>query len=396
MSPGDKTPTRLRLRADFGLTHEEGACLPLRSWHGQCHACADACPARALSVTIAAVELSDACTGCGVCTAVCPTQALVLPELADWAGPVTPIAEPITLRVECRKVPVQAHRGETTVLPCLGALTPGHLLARAAAGIEVQVVDRGWCQGCEAGCQDTPAGHPASGALAAAALWLESVGSQRRPMLVRESLALTLRPAAIPPAPEEAPALDRRRFFRAALERPTGRQRTQATPMGGDGRAAYPADARQPAPERERQRLALERLSQDLGTGMPAEFYPQLHADARCCDRRMCAALCPTAALTVADDGAAAHLQWSSERCIACGTCVRACPETALSLSTHGGAAGTQTLASHLRACCPSCGDAYTPTEEQAQAEVPALCPTCAKSRRFMDDARRQLFGALN
>lgn len=393
MRPGDKTPIQLRLRADFGLTHEEGACLPLRSRHGQCHACADACPARALSVTVAAVELSDACTGCGVCTAVCPTQALALPEMAEWAGAVASAVEPATLRVECRKVPVQAHRGETTVLPCLGALTPGHLLARAAVGIDVQLVDRGWCDGCEAACQGTE--HPASQALATAVLWLESIGSERRPTMSREPLPLTLRPAAIPPAPEEAPALDRRRFFRAALERPAGRERNPATPMGGDGRAAYPADARQPSPERERQRLALEALSLARGTAMPAEFFPQLHADASCCDHRMCAALCPTAALTVADDGGAAHLQWSSERCIACGTCVRACPETALSLSAHGGVAATHTLASHLRTRCTSCGDAYTANEAPAQAAAPALCPTCAKSRRFMDDARRQLFGAL-
>lgn len=397
MTPGDKTPTRLRLHADIALTHEEGACLPLRSRHGQCVACADACPVQALTVSVAAVELSSACTGCGVCTAVCPTQALALPEMAEWAewaAPVAPAVETATLRVECRKVPVQAHRGETTVLPCLGALTPGHLLARAAAGVDVQIVDRGWCDGCEAACQG--AEHPATRAVATAMLWLESCGSERQTTLEREPLALTLRPAAIPPPPEEAPTLDRRRFFRAALEKPAGRERNPATPMGGDGRAAYPAEARQPSPERERQRLALVALSLAGGTAVPAEFFPQLHADANCCDHRMCTALCPTAALTVADDGATAHLQWSSERCIACGTCVRACPETALSLSAHGGVAGTQTLASHLRLRCPSCGDAYTASEIPAQAAAPALCPTCAKSRRFIDDARRQLFGALN
>lgn len=394
MTPGDRTPTRLRLHADFALMHEEGACLPLRSRHGQCNACASACPVQALGVSVAAVELSDACTGCGVCTAVCPTQALALPEMAEWAGPVAPAIEPATLRVECRKVPVQAHRGETQVLPCLGALTPGHLLARAAAGIDVQLVDRGWCDGCDAAFPGTE--HPASRALAVAVLWLESVGSERRPKLVREPLPPTLRPTAIPPPPEEAPPLDRRRFFRAALEKPAGRERNPATPMGGDGRAAYPAQARQPSPERERQRLALEALSLAGGTAMPAEFFPQLHADASCCDHRMCTALCPTAALTVADDGAAAHLQWSSERCIACGTCVRACPETALNLSAHGGMAGMQTLASHLRLRCPSCGDAYTASETSAPDATPTRCPTCAKSRRFMDDARRQLFGALN
>ncbi|MDP3086141.1 MAG: 4Fe-4S binding protein [Rubrivivax sp.] len=396
MTPGDKTPSRQRLRTDLALMHEEGACLPLRSTHGQCHACADVCPVQALRVTVAALVLSDACTGCGRCTAACPTQALALPEMAILALAVPPVTGPMTLRVECRKVPTQAHAGETLVLPCLGALTPGHLLARAAAGIEVQIIDRDWCHGCEVGCSEARPEHPASHALEAAALWLDSVGSVRRASLVHEPLPLALRPAAIPPAPLPAPALDRRRFFRAALERPAGRQRSDATPMGGDGRAAYPVDARQPSPERERQRLALEHLAQDRGTAMPAEFFPQLHADARCCDRRMCVALCPTAALSVADDGAAAHLQWSSERCISCGTCVRACPDAALSLSPHGGKAGMHTLASHLRTRCSSCGDSFTPTRKPAQTTEPALCPACSKSRHFMHDARRQLFGALN
>lgn len=396
MTTGDKPPQRLRLRSDFPLAHEEGACLPLRSTYGQCRACAEACPARALTVSVAGVGLSDACTGCGQCAAACPTQALALPELATLDAPVPPVTEPVELRIECRKVSGQAHRGETLVVPCLGALTPGHLMARAAAGIDVALVDRGWCAGCESNCANGVPAQPARKALDVAALWLEAAGSTRRPAIVEAPLPLSLRLEAIPPAPEEAPAIDRRHFFRAAIEKPAGRRRADATPMGGDGRAAYPADARRASPERERQRNALLRLTEELGSEMPAEFYPQLHADPRCCDRRMCVALCPTGALNVADDGAASHLQWSSDRCIACGTCVRACPESALVLTPHGGSPGLHTLASHLRARCPECSDTFTPTADQLSANAPAICPTCAKSRRFMDDARRQLFGALN
>jgi Fe-S-cluster-containing hydrogenase component 2 len=399
MHPAQKPPHRPRLRSDLPLTHAEDACLPLRSTYGQCRTCADACPAKALAVSVAGVELSDACTGCGKCTAVCPTQALALPELAWLDAPVPPVAAPTEVRFECRKVPVQAHLGATLVLPCLGSLTPGHLLARAAAGIDVVVVDRGWCAGCGSNCASgnpVHGAHIAHKAIASASLWLEAAGALRRPTIVESPLPLSLRPDAIAPAPEVAPAIDRRRFFRAAIERPSGRQRTDATPMGGHGRAACAADARQASPERERQHGALLRIVQGMGREVPAEFYAQLHADPSCCDRRMCVALCPTGALSVADDGAASHLQWSSDLCIACGTCVRACPESALTLDLHGGKAGLHTLASHLRARCPECGEGFTPTAEQVQGRAPATCPPCAKSRRFTDDARRQLFGALN
>jgi Fe-S-cluster-containing hydrogenase component 2 len=395
MAAIETAPIRLRLHADFPLLHEEGACLPLRSLHGQCRACADACPAQALVVSVAGVELSDACTGCGRCTAACPTQALSLPELAVFDGPVPAAPATAEVRIECRKVPAEAQRGDTLVVPCLGALTTGHLLARAAAGFAVKVVDRGWCDGCSSACGSGADANPARAAVDAAAAWLDAVGSPLRPTVVDAPLATRLRPVAIPPAAAEAPALDRRRFFRAAIERPTGRHRN-AEPMGGDGRAAYPAEARHASLERERQREALEALARQHDTAVPAEFYPRLHADARCCDRRMCVALCPTAALTVADDGAASHLQLHSDRCIACGTCVRACPESALALAAHGGSAGLQTLASHPRVACPDCGDRFTPSAEQIEAGGRALCPACTKSRRFMTDARRQLFGALN
>jgi ferredoxin len=396
MKTGDRPAPRQPLHAEFALVHEEGACLPLRSTYGQCRACADACPVDALTVNVSGLVLSDTCTGCGRCTAACPTQALSLPEMAMLVDPVWPAEPEAAVHVECRKVPREAYFGETLVVPCLGALTPGHLLARAAAGCDVAVVDRGWCEGCTSGFNREGDAHPAHHAVEVATLWLASVGSPRRPVFVAAPLARERRPQAIPPAPTEAPAIDRRRFFRAAIEKPAGRQRSTDTAIGGDGRAAYPADARHASPERERQRRALLRITQAQGTAMPAEFFPQLHADARCCDRRMCVALCPTAALTAADEGAASRLRLDADRCIACGTCVRACPESALTLAAHGGRAGVYTLASHPRARCPECGDGFRPAAGPDHAGAPALCPDCTKSRRFMTDARRQLFGALN
>ena len=403
--PAHATHATQPLRPDRPLRHEEGACLPLRSRHGQCRACADACPTGALSVAVGAVALSEACVGCGRCTAACPTQALSLPELLALPEPVpgddmrTP-----PLRVECRKVPAERLEAGALVLPCTGALTAGRLLAQAAAGRAVQVVDRGWCVGCEAGCSERQPAHPAAAALDSAQAWLDALQDPADPVapvavsLVHEPLPLHLRPQAIPPAPVAAPPVDRRRFFRAALEKPAGRDRANPSPMGSDGRPAYPADERHPSPERARQHAALQRLAGADGGVVPAEFYPRLHADASCCDRRMCVALCPTAALTVAEDGATAGLRFDPVACIACGTCVRACPEGSLALTAHGGAAEPQALATHQRLRCADCGDAFSVAAASTDSPPPQsrLCPACSKSRRFIDDARRQLFGALN
>lgn len=393
---GDTTRVRVGLRADRNLQHDEGACLPLRSRHGQCHVCADACPTAALAVDLDGLTLSDACIGCGRCSAACPTQALCLPEVVSLPVPAASSATDARVRLECRKVPATAQAGQTQVLPCLGAVTVGMLLQRAAAGFDVDVVDRGWCDGCNAQEASSPKGTPAAAAIETAMLWLEAVKSPRRVRATLEPLDLDRRPVVIPALPEPAPEVDRRHFFRAALERPAGRHRGERVPMGGDGRAAYPAATRSPSPERQAQHAALIALASAAGTAVPPEFYPRLHVDASCCDRRMCVALCPTAALTVADVGGTSHLQWSAERCIACGTCERACPEQAVTLTDHGGRSGTRTLVSHQRMRCVDCGEPFTEPAGAQIAPQPQLCPTCTKARQFMDDARRQLFGTAN
>lgn len=391
---------RLPLRADRTLLHEEGACLPLRSRHGQCRACAAACPVQALDVTVAQVNLSDACTGCGQCTAACPTEALTLPEMANLNGvsDAEPDHQPQPLVMECRKVPDALRAQGSKQVPCMGAVRASHLAALSAKGHKVQLMDRGWCQTCDMGSRADPQRHPVQTALELAGLLLQAVDSSARlPVLVREELPLTQCPSALPPAIQPEEKLGRRSFFRQALERPAGRAgSTTPTPMGGDGKAAYPADRRQPSPDRERLLTAMGVLAARSGHDLPTELYPQMQVNDSCCDQRLCVALCPTAALTVRDEGTQSHLLFSSDRCIDCGTCVRACPTGAIQMQSVGGQPGVHTVFSVVRRPCLACGDIYTPNSNQLESEAPSLCPSCTKSQRFMDDAREQLFGGLN
>ena len=390
-------PDSVHLRPDRALTHVEGACLPLRSTLGQCRRCAEACPVGALSVSPERVALSEACIGCGRCVAACPTEALSLPEID--AARSREVATGV-LRVECRKVPDALLAPNTLVLPCTGALTVGDVLARAAKGSAVQVIDRGWCSGCPAnhGVASADVSHPAEAVIEEAKLWLDAVGADIAPSVSLEPLPRSAQRANEPPpsAVDDGaePQFGRRALFRGAFSARPDRERSSIRPMGSGGRAAYPAVARLPSPERERRLGALGALAARSGLPVPPEAYPNLHVDSRCCDRRMCIALCPTGALRIAERTGEAELVFASERCINCGACVRACPEGALHLSQFGGSPTPRVLVRHTRLACVSCGEIFTPTRDQLASPGTAICQTCQKAQRFTEEAMRELFGA--
>lgn len=327
----------------------------------------------------------------------------MLPELQPLLQGSTsgaPVRDQDVVRLECRMVPPRHHRAGTIVLPCTAAARVGFLLELSVRHAAVDIVDRGWCRDCPAGAPAAEAApdasegaatlpHPAQAAVETASAWLEALEGATRIRLRHEPLDPSLRPARLPPAEDPGPVLDRRRFFQHAIERPAGRH-ASPQPMGSHGRAAHPASSRRPSAERARQHRALVALAERSGTPVPTEFFPALRPGGECCDARMCEALCPTRALTAVDGGQQAWLRFDPAACIACGACVRACPQGALTLQPHGGSAEVQVLFEHRRALCPSCGETYTPTSGE-----PGLCPGCQKTQRFIDDARRQLFGAM-
>jgi ferredoxin len=371
------------LREDFALALDEGACLPLRSRFGQCQACALACPVDALSVSIEAVRLADACIGCGRCVAACPVDALALPGVDEALG-APPALE--WIEVECAKVPGEQLAPGAVQVPCLGALSNGRLLElwSRSAESDLTLIDRGWCGSCSAhGCP----GHPAQPALDAARLWLAQIGvaAERVPRLEARPLDPASMPDSIPSLTPE-PEFSRRAFFRAVVDRPAGR--STPTPMGAGGRAAHPPRTRRRSRERQRLLVALDTVAGRESVTLPSELFPRVSNMGRCVDHRVCVGACPTGALSVREANGGAALEFTGEACIACGACVRACPESALTLEPHGGTRSVIVLAMHEHRPCADCGTPFAPTDA-----ADAVCLSCRKSRRFMTDAMHQLFG---
>jgi ferredoxin len=383
----EETLRALPLSDGARLRHDEGACLPLRSDFGRCRACVGACPVRVLDVTIERVALAEGCLHCGRCVAACPTDALrlegfELPRLPEGSGP---------LRVECAKVPAAQRASDGVCVPCLGGLSVGRLAALhdVAGARGVELIDRGWCGRCSAGGGE---GNPVRGALEKVAMWLEALADPRpAPRLRTLPLPAELMPADIPPPREsvEEARLSRRQFFATLATDPTGRRRG-ARPMGGDGRAAFPASERRESPERRRLLDALDAAAERGGREVPSEFFPQVTSTGRCLDHRICSGACPTGALKVADAGGRADLTYDAATCIACGACARACPEGALAVREHGGERSPVVLATHSLRACGTCGETFTPRDGET------VCMSCGKTQRFVGDAMSQLFGVRN
>jgi ferredoxin len=382
--------TSLLLNDGARLRLAEGACLPLRSDFGRCRACETVCPANVITVSVEQVAVAEGCLHCGRCVAACPTDALQLvgfefdANLPAGVGPV---------EVECAKVPASARSSHSIEVPCLGALSTGRLarLHESAGDHGVALVDRGWCGQCKAGC-GTPE-HPARAAFESVTLWLESVHDTRpAPHWIERPLRAELMPEEIPtvPAPPDpGPSITRRQFFRHVAQDPARRTR-HGTPIGGSGRAAFPASARREAPDRRRLIDALDRATERSGQPLPAEFFPGVSVTGACVDHRVCTAACPTGALKVVATEGAAALTFAAVACIGCGACLRACPESALNLEQHGGERAAAVIASHTQQLCGTCGEVFTPRAGES------TCLACSKSQRFIGDAMTQLFGARN
>lgn len=331
-------------RAAFGPIAIDGDSCLRATRQAECRACEDGCPLAALVWHDRTMTVVEGCVGCGRCAAVCPNDALAVEGFV--LGPLPP-ATP--LRIACRR-DRDASAGAVQV-PCLGGLTAtGWLELCDAAERPIEVVDRGWCEACGAGGTAAPwqAQLDAAERLLAAVGWPEPL----RPRIRRQPLPL----ARARPLRAAVPDLSRRALFAGA----------------GAGNAVELAPRRQVRPlRRQRQDGVLARLAlRTRATTVPP--LPELRVGPACADHGVCAAVCPTGALShfVADRHSG--LGFEPERCLDCGRCAAVCPSAAITVTRAAEPVrGRRTVASHARRACDDCGDDFAASGEDA------LCPSC-------------------
>lgn len=262
-------------------------------------------------------------------------------------------------------------------VPCVGGVSPGRWLTwvEAAGDARIEVIDHGWCANCPAGA--AAAGHPAAATLDTVRSWLLAAGMAPAalPGIVNEPLPAVLRPAELPGA-ANAETLSRRGFFGRLAER--ARAPLQA-PVPRTVSVAAARRIGHAQPEHDMRIAVLTRLAHRHGGRVHAEVLPSIVVGAGCDGCAVCARACPTGALRLATDEAAAGLAFDATRCVACGLCAGLCPEQAIGFAArHCGPTTPTVVRRHELRDCPECGAAHAGTG--------ALCPRCAAGRDMAFD----------
>lgn len=102
-------------------------CLVCNYEKSSCTACMDACPVDAIDIEEFCIEIKDSCRKCGLCAAVCPTEAFVSPriqpkKLYDAIAGAAAAYE--SAYVTCTRALRRLPRENEVVVACIGDVTP--------------------------------------------------------------------------------------------------------------------------------------------------------------------------------------------------------------------------------------------------------------------------------
>jgi len=269
--------------------YTEARCLLYKNSVGGCDRCYQACPRGAVRLEGWRVELDEAlCTGCGLCTGVCPGVALEYP-----LGGIQEALIRGKGQLRCSKA-----EGKGEEVLCLGRLTPG-LLAEAGSRFGKVVLARGACVSCRIGGPSVPE-H------------LERMAEEARRY---HPLEVEVVEGPLPGEP-----VGRRELFQALL----GSAKRTAADLVPELPLPAPEEEKGLPPELRLRRLAAERAFEVR--------WPRIRVEEGCTLCPVCTNVCPTGAVRRVREGEEYVLYLQVETCTGCGACVESCPPQVIRL----------------------------------------------------------------
>ncbi|SDF24882.1 4Fe-4S dicluster domain-containing protein [Sporolituus thermophilus] len=309
----------------------------------QCDLCRKICPDGCINEDLAVDN--KCCTECGLCLAVCPSEAVMgenfTPQALSklFADPSTPVV------LSCRRQDTESP------WPCLGFIDARLLLALTACGTGgercVYVDDRA-CEDCKKGIQ----AH------------LQKALSQANALLATYGMPPVQAGTAVAHVQPKAKPISRRAFF-SELFGATVEAVRQAVIAG-------PACAER-LPRQEMFNKYMTRQASDIPS---QQVFHSLTVSDACRGCGSCAKFCPNKAITIQDQGGAAiDIYHDPMACTGCSVCIVHCPQQALSL-TWATKLAKHKVAVTLLPRCTSCGQIYQPIGSQT------MCLECMLKKR--------------
>ena len=312
---------------------EASLCTRFRTPKSDCSICADLCPMSAISISENGAEIKGECIGCGVCSAACPNGAFMVKERNDkkiiqeiGSKPTGPEAR--IFRISCER----GDASSDLIVSCLGRLTDVLLLEPIRMGAsKIEIV--------QPSCSECPSVKAAShlNGIIQRTLYLYDMLGIERDRIYKKEIPLQ----GLIKMPEKT--VSRRELFGAIRKNAMGVAAASIPDFENNekGTAKEFRDVIQQRPENLKRTLLLESLrnfSQE--NGMLKAVYvnandailAEIEVTSECTACGVCAALCPTGAITQAQTEDLFSLSFNPHLCTNCQVCVKACMHKAINI----------------------------------------------------------------
>lgn len=290
------------------LQIDTSRCLRTRFNGSSCSHCLNICPAEALSLENGLLVNQDKCTGCLLCTSVCPSGALE--QQADFQAIITKLVKASQPVLGCCRTKDQSN----AYLSCLGGLSDEHLLVLSHRLKGTLILNLVHCNDCpnnamlqllEGRLQQMLANGLTEGGCSFVSVTLQTELHYQAEGVNRRSFFTSLRNS----------------LFQTAAE-------VMQISAKAEGRSSSYADKRVPQ-RRELLNQIRNILPEALQVTVGKQFNHNIRFNTGCTACQGCSAICPTGALVSNEQEE--HPTFMQERCTGCGLCVEFCLDQAIS-----------------------------------------------------------------